>query len=325
LSEPLVARVERRDDRDSGVNDLGTRRAYTWHDADPSRSSAHAHHRRADEEFLAQTRKNALSYAPDGVMGPWLARLGLRCVPVAASVPMAEGRVHRITRARDFDTSWLEIQMRRLAEARLQRGLSGRLTLTVVRHAQTIHNRNRRLAGAWFGADMGASHAGLEALHALDIPRGAVIMHSPLRRARETAEALAEMHQAAALLPIETGHEMCLGSFEGQRLDDLIQSNGSFQRLFVHGDALGAHPLAECLADLLVRVGFLIDEIVDLAAPLDLEDLHLVFVGHTMVNRALCILADRVFDEARGHYVCDGVDGTFPLMKNGTALTLFEG
>lgn len=328
MSEPLAARMERDDDRDFGAADPGARLTTAWkvsHDAAPGWSSSLGLPRRADEEFLAQTRHNALSYAPEGMMGQWLERLGLRCVPVVANIPMVEGPVHRITRAREFSTSWVHARMRQLAEARLQQGLRGRLTFTVVRHAQTIHNRNRRLAGAWFGADVGVGGEGLEALRELDIPPGAVILHSPLRRARETAAALAEMHGAAVLLPTEAGNEMCLGPFEGQRLDHLIQSNRSFQRLFIHGDALGAHPNAECLADLLVRVGFLVDELVDQAASLDLEDLHIVFVGHTMVNRALCILADQMFDEERGHYVCDGVDEAFPFMKNGTVLTLFEG
>lgn len=329
MSEPLAAHFEIGVGQDNGVLRPGTllgTELWVAHETDESRhSSPMIRHRKANEQFLAQTRHNALAYASGGAMAQCLERLGLRCMPMVASSAMVEGPVHRITRSHDFVTPFLHARLRQLAEARAHRGLGGRITFTMVRHAQTTHNSSRLLTGAWFGADVGITDEGLETLRELEIPANAVILHSPLTRAHDTATALAQLHGAAAQLAIDGGHEMCLGPFEGQQLDHLIRCDASFQRLFLHGDALGAHPSSECLADLLVRVGFLVDEIVDLVEPCDLEELHLVFVGHTMVNRALHILADEMFDDARGHYVCDGIDEEFPLMKNATAMTIFEG
>lgn len=278
-----------------------------------------------DDKFLMNTRANARSFTRNGPKVPWLSRLGLRCITIPVDEQTVQGPVHRVTREKDFSLPYLHSRMFRLAEARARRGLRGRLSLTIVRHAQTHHNRGRRLSGAWFDADGGITREAREALVDLDLPVKPVLLHSPLTRARETAVALAESRPVAGVVVTEQGYEMNLGPFEGKLLDRLIHNDKNFQRLYVHGDALGSHPGAECLADLLVRAGHVIDEIERQASTCDEEDLDLVFVGHTMINRALRILAGQVYDEERGWYVCDGVDERFSLMGNGDALNIFEG
>ncbi len=148
------------------------------------------------------------------------------------------------------------------------------LWLTLVRHAETDWNREQRYQG---GTDTELSQAGRAQAQAagrlLSTETFAAVWASPLRRARETAEAIARPHG----LPVQTHagfSEMRFGAWEGLTGDEVRARFADDYRRWREDPATAKWPGAEPLVDVRAR------------ALLGLEALRAAYDG-----RRVCLVA----------------------------------
>lgn len=99
-------------------------------------------------------------------------------------------------------------------------------TIYVLRHGQTVANRDRLIQGPRIDADLsdlGLQQAGSVAKALAGVEMEALYC-SPLVRARRTAEAVAAAHHARDTLPVQVVpeiYEMDYGSFTGRNYDEV--------------------------------------------------------------------------------------------------------
>lgn len=95
--------------------------------------------------------------------------------------------------------------------------------ILLIRHGETDWNRVRRMQGH---IDIGLnSHGRLQAqalAKALVAEPPAAIYASDLQRARDTAQAVADIHGMSVHIEVAL-RERCYGAFEGLRYDDISQ------------------------------------------------------------------------------------------------------
>jgi broad specificity phosphatase PhoE len=126
--------------------------------------------------------------------------------------------------------------------------------LLLVRHGQIDAN----LQGIWHGSTdspltaVGHAQAASVAAHLLRAcPTVAAIYTSPLQRARDTADAIARAYGQTVIADPRLA-EYGIGTFEGERFDDLSDRHRFFDRAF--GDRAWAPPGGESVAQVTARV-----------------------------------------------------------------------
>jgi broad specificity phosphatase PhoE len=160
------------------------------------------------------------------------------------------------------------------------------LHLTLVRHAETDWNREQRYQG---GTDTALSETGRAQAEAAARLLGketfAAVWASPLRRARETAEAIARPHD----LPVLTHPgfaEMRFGAWEGLTGDEVRARFGEAYRRWREDPASAEWPGAERLADVRARTLAALERL-----RADYEGQRVCLVAHGITKRILILEA----------------------------------
>lgn len=156
-------------------------------------------------------------------------------------------------------------------------------TLYLIRHGATGHNLfvPPRMQGRGIDeplAPLGVEQATAAARLLLDRPLAAVYS-SPLRRALQTATAIAEPQ---GKIPIEVAglSEVDLGRWENRSWDDIEQNDPEAYAAFRRDPAAHGYPGGENLAEVALRVVDAIDRIVR-----DHPGEEVAVVAHSVVNR----------------------------------------
>lgn len=155
-------------------------------------------------------------------------------------------------------------------------------TLYVVRHGATAANEQRPKIMQGKGIDQPLSQTGrsqaralAEFLRSIEIEQ---IISSPMRRAIETAEIVAQSKQ----LPVEIEprlHEVDVGLWEGRSWDWVRRQSGAAYRRFLDSPDQAGYPGGESYSDVLARVGPAME---DRPRP---DVSRVLVVGHSVVNR----------------------------------------
>ncbi|HLP62315.1 MAG TPA: histidine phosphatase family protein [Candidatus Deferrimicrobium sp.] len=153
-------------------------------------------------------------------------------------------------------------------------------TIILVRHGSTVHNDN----DVWQGRsdsslnDKGRKEAELLA-EELKNEAFDIVFHSPMKRARETAEIIAKNHNAL-FKAIDCFVEIDVGDFDGAKNTDIIEQHPEVYRNWIM-DIDCAMPAGESFNDVFQRVQPGVEEIME--SPYR----NILIVGHAMVNRAI--------------------------------------
>lgn len=159
--------------------------------------------------------------------------------------------------------------------------------LFIVRHGQTAHNRNGVVQGVRLDSDLddeGARQAQQLAISLADCALDAVIA-SPLRRARQTAEAIVQMpeHQGRLTVTIRPEfYEVDYGDFAGRPLAEV---SGGMEQVFdawCMGYPSTCYPGGESAIVAQQRVRPFATALVEAA-----QIGNVVAVGHGQINRVL--------------------------------------
>ncbi len=117
--------------------------------------------------------------------------------------------------------------------------------ILLIRHGETAWNRMRRMQGH---IDIGLNEEGQRQARslarALQSERPAVIYASDLKRARDTAQAVADMHQLAVHVDIEL-RERCYGAFEGLMYEEISHHHPEAFALWQSRDPQARFPAGE--------------------------------------------------------------------------------
>jgi broad specificity phosphatase PhoE len=155
-------------------------------------------------------------------------------------------------------------------------------TIFLVRHGTTAYNQADLLQGQ---IDNPLNDRGIEECRklagALKSEPIDIVFHSPLQRARQTAEILNETH-GREFVSIDCFREIDLGDWEGQVFSRVIEENRDFYHQWLADPAM-AIPGGESFLQVFQRVKPGVEQI------LDSPHATVVIVGHATVNR--CILA----------------------------------
>jgi broad specificity phosphatase PhoE len=150
--------------------------------------------------------------------------------------------------------------------------------IAFVRHGQTAMNRDGRLQGRLDSplSDLGTSQA--TALSgAFTQPAPARVISSPLRRARETAEAIATPHGLAIEID-DRLIELDYGDWDGKALREIPAESWAEW----HADVEFTPPGGESLADVTKRIASFVDDV--------LSDALVVAVSHVSpIKAAVCV------------------------------------
>ena len=139
--------------------------------------------------------------------------------------------------------------------------MSRRGRLFMVRHGQTSANIEK----VWHGStdtaltDLGREQARRLGAHFQTIAKPDVIYASPLQRARDTAQAIADAHKLQLALDPRL-QEFSLGEWEGIKFDDIETLHGASRHLY--GDPHFAAPGGESQHIVRKRMVEAIDEII---------------------------------------------------------------
>ena len=133
--------------------------------------------------------------------------------------------------------------------------------LILVRHGQTLWNREKRVQGV---SDIALSNRGSAQASSLARSlRGEkinTIISSPLKRAVQTAEAINRFHH----LPIEPEKdlmELNMGDFEGMALQEMMKNHGDFLKRWAEDPASVVMPGGESLSELQKRAWGVVERI----------------------------------------------------------------
>jgi broad specificity phosphatase PhoE len=134
--------------------------------------------------------------------------------------------------------------------------------LILVRHGQTLWNREKRAQGV---SDIELSNRGKAQADSLacslQYERIDAIVSSPLKRALQTAEAINCFHH----LPIEPEEalmELNMGDFEGIVFQEMMKNHGDFLKRWAEDPASVVMPGGESLAELQERAWDVVERIV---------------------------------------------------------------
>ena len=155
--------------------------------------------------------------------------------------------------------------------------------LYLVRHGATPANEQRPYVLQGRGIDTSLSNTGQQQAAAVagflaDRPLDAVIS-SPMKRARETADAIAQPHQIKASV-LDNISECDVGRWEGRDWDSIMQDDAEAYSRFIDDPGIHGYPDGESYQDVLDRVGTPID---DLLATHRGQTVALI--AHNIVNR----------------------------------------
>jgi broad specificity phosphatase PhoE len=153
-------------------------------------------------------------------------------------------------------------------------------TIYLVRHGTTEYNQTDLLQGRMDNLlnERGIKEAELLSEHLKLIPFDA-FYHSPLSRAKQTAEILNKPHHLLCV-KIECFTEIDLGDWEGQKYQQLIVENREFHQRWMSDPALPI-PGGESFIQVFNRVKPGIEEI------LKTDYKNILIVGHATVNRGI--------------------------------------
>ena len=136
------------------------------------------------------------------------------------------------------------------------------MKLILVRHGQTLWNREKRAQGL---SDIELSNRGRaqadSLARSLQDQRIHAIISSPLKRALQTAGAINRFHH----LPIEPEEnlmELNMGDFEGIAFDEMMKNHGDFLKRWAEDPASVVMPGGESLAELQVRAWGAVERII---------------------------------------------------------------
>jgi len=167
------------------------------------------------------------------------------------------------------------------------------MQLILIRHGETLWNKNKRVQGT---SDIDLSEAGIEQARKLAVslehePIG-TIYTSPLIRARRTAEMINRFHQSPVEI-FEELMEMSMGDFEGLSFEDLMARESDFLRRWIADPASVRMPNGETLNELQMRAWSRIEKII-------LRDENALVVSHNFTIAAiLCRLRNISLTEFR--------------------------
>lgn len=155
--------------------------------------------------------------------------------------------------------------------------------LYLVRHGATPANEQRPYVLQGRGIDTSLSNTGQQQAAAVagflaDRPLDAVIS-SPMKRARETADAIAQPHQIKASV-LDNISECDVGRWEGRDWDSIMQDDAEAYSRFIDDPGIHGYPDGESYQDVLDRVGTPIDNL--LATH---RGQTVALVAHNIVNR----------------------------------------
>ena len=123
--------------------------------------------------------------------------------------------------------------------------------ILLIRHGETAWNRMRRMQGH---IDIGLNDAGQRQARslarALQSERPAAIYASDLQRARDTAQAVADIHQLTVHIDIAL-RERCYGAFEGLMYDEISYHHPEAFALWQSRDPQARFPAGEREAETL--------------------------------------------------------------------------
>lgn len=157
--------------------------------------------------------------------------------------------------------------------------------LYLVRHGATAENEQRPVVLQGAGVDGPLSEAGREQAAAVaeflsKFPLAGVYA-SPMRRARETAERIAERHQLAVLARDEL-HEVDVGDWEGRTWTDIMEEDGDYYERFMSSGEV-SYRGGESYRGVLERVRPVFERLLDHHA-----GESICVVAHNVVNRVYC-------------------------------------
>lgn len=155
--------------------------------------------------------------------------------------------------------------------------------LYLVRHGATPANEQRPYVLQGRGIDTSLSETGRQQAAAVagflaDRPLDAVIS-SPMKRARETADAIAQPHQIKASV-LDNISECDVGRWEGRDWDSIMQDDAEAYSRFIDDPGIHGYPDGESYQDVLDRVGTPIDNL--LATH---RGQTVALIAHNIVNR----------------------------------------
>ncbi len=190
--------------------------------------------------------------------------------------------------------------------------LGGDMQLILIRHGETLWNKEKRVQGA---SDIELSEAGILqarklALSLKDSAIGA-IHASPLKRAHQTAEIINAFHEQKIEIHPELT-EMDMGDFEGLSFRELMARENEFLKRWIADPASVRMPCGETLSELQDRACSTIQKIIERA-----EDALVVSHNFT-IAAILCRLRNISLSEFRSTCV-DNASKTLIRISNGKA------
>ncbi|MCU0483411.1 MAG: histidine phosphatase family protein [Chloroflexi bacterium] len=164
------------------------------------------------------------------------------------------------------------------------------LTLVLTRHGLTERSDPEQHLGQ--GIDIGLSAAGRAQAAALAAriadERFDRIITSPLRRAAETAAAVA---RGRSVEPDSRLMEMAYGAWEGLTYEEIATRDGAYRTRWEADPAALACPGGESGADVAARAGSFLADLLAWAAERAAEDPIALAVAHSTFNRVLLAVA----------------------------------
>ncbi len=153
-------------------------------------------------------------------------------------------------------------------------------TIFLARHGMTVYNEGDLLQGR---IDLPLSDRGRkeaeQLAEALQDEKLDIIYHSPLARARQTADIINRCHHLEQRV-IEAFSEIDMGDWEGLNYFEMMQNNQEFYRAWMK-DPQMALPGGESFIQVFNRVKPGVEEI--MASDFN----HILIVGHASVNRGI--------------------------------------
>jgi len=133
--------------------------------------------------------------------------------------------------------------------------------LILVRHGQTLWNREKRVQGV---SDIMLSNRGRAQANnlarSLRDEKIDTIISSPLKRAVQTAEAINRFHHLQ-IEPEENLMELNMGNFEGMAFQEMMKNHGNFLKRWAEDPASVVMPGGESLTDLQERAWGVVERI----------------------------------------------------------------
>ncbi|RLN93140.1 hypothetical protein BBJ28_00007155 [Nothophytophthora sp. Chile5] len=157
--------------------------------------------------------------------------------------------------------------------------------LYLCRHGQTEYNRLHKFQGRGVNTalnDEGLSQAKYLAQAMRDVPLRA-IYSSALRRAHETAEAVATLHPKLEVQPFHDLEEMSFGVLEGNPHEMYEDQVLSIFQQWEHGDFAARFPNGECPLDVVARGVSKIDALLAATPPKE----QVLMVTHGRFNKVV--------------------------------------